>query len=143
LRVLLERFDGGSFVVFHVENGVELGDLEQIVDLFGEVEEFQLAALVLGRGESTDELADAGAIDVVHFGQVENDLLVTFREQVTDGITKNDAAFAERDAAARVNNGDAIHLPSTNLHCHWEASLPPAVGPWTCLISLSSVPVED
>jgi hypothetical protein len=32
---LLERLYGGGFVVFHVEDGVELGDLKQIVHFFG------------------------------------------------------------------------------------------------------------
>ena len=56
---LLERLDGGGFVVFHVENGVELSDLEQIVDLLGEVQQFEFAALILGGGEGADQFADA------------------------------------------------------------------------------------
>ena len=56
---LLERLDCGGFVVFYVEDGVKLGDLEQIVDLLGEVQQLQFAALILGRGESAYELADA------------------------------------------------------------------------------------
>ena len=58
-KVLLERFDGRGFVVFHVEDGVELGDLEQIVDLLGEVQELQFATLVLGGGEGADQFTDA------------------------------------------------------------------------------------
>ena len=38
LGSLFEGFYGGGFVVFHVEDGVELGDLEQVVHLLGEVE---------------------------------------------------------------------------------------------------------
>ena len=45
---LLERLDGRGFVVFHVEDSVELRDLEQIVHLFGEVQQFEFTALVLG-----------------------------------------------------------------------------------------------
>ncbi len=38
-KTLLERFYGGSFVVFHVEDGVELSDLQQVVNFFGKVEQ--------------------------------------------------------------------------------------------------------
>src|SRR6202011_5600964 len=103
----------------------------------------QLAALVLGSGERTDQFADTRAVDVVDFGEVEQNLLLSLGEQVAHRIAQNHAAFTQGDATAAVYNCDSIHLPSTNLHAHWEASLPPAVGPWTCLISFSSVPVWD
>jgi hypothetical protein len=32
---LLEAFDRGGFVVLHIEDGVELGDLEQVVHFLG------------------------------------------------------------------------------------------------------------
>src|SRR6266496_1921287 len=142
-RNLFERFDGSGFVVFYVEDGIELGDLEQVIDLLGEIQQLEFAALILGGSEGADQFADAGAIDVINFGQVQHDLLVALAKQVAHRVAKDDAAFAEGDAAAAIHNGNAIHLPTTNLHGHWEASLPPAVGPWTCLMSLSSVPAED
>ncbi len=33
---VVEGFYGGEFVVFDVEDGVELGDLDDVVDFFGE-----------------------------------------------------------------------------------------------------------
>jgi hypothetical protein len=57
-KALLERLYGPSFVVFHIEYGVEFGDLQQIVDFLGELEQFQFAALVLGGGESADQFPD-------------------------------------------------------------------------------------
>ena len=59
VKVLLERFHGGWFVVLHVEHRVKLGDLKEIVDLLGEVQQLELAALVLGGGECADQFADA------------------------------------------------------------------------------------
>ena len=56
---LLERLYRGSFVVFYVEDGVKLGDLEQIIDLLGEIQQLQFATLILGRGESAYQFADA------------------------------------------------------------------------------------
>src|SRR5579863_5722465 len=139
--ILLERLDGGGFVVLHVEDGVELGDLKQVVDLLGEVQEFQFAALILGGVEGADQFADAGAVDIVDVLEIQDDFLGALAQQFAHGVAQNDAAFAERDAPAAVHDCDSIHYSTTNLHTHWEASLPPAVGPWTCLINLSSVPV--
>src|SRR6516164_3822849 len=56
---LLERLDRGGFVVLHVEDRVKLGDLEQVVDLLGEVEQLQFATLILGGREGADQFADA------------------------------------------------------------------------------------
>jgi hypothetical protein len=56
---LFERLYRRRFVVFHVEDGVELGDLKQVVDLLGEVQQLEFATLILGGGEGADQLADA------------------------------------------------------------------------------------
>ena len=53
-KVLLETFDCGGLVVLHIEDGVELGDLEEVMHLLGEVKEFEFAALVLGCGKGAD-----------------------------------------------------------------------------------------
>jgi hypothetical protein len=69
--LLREGLHGRGFVVFHVEDGVELGNLQQIVNFLGEVQQLQLAALVLGGGERADEFADAGAVDLIHVAEVQ------------------------------------------------------------------------
>src|SRR5580658_8558957 len=62
---IVEGSYGGEFVVFDVEDGVELGDVEDVLDFLGEVEEFEFAAGVADGGGAADELSDAGAVDVV------------------------------------------------------------------------------
>src|SRR5581483_9260027 len=64
-------------------------------------------------------------------------------EQVFYRIAQHDAAFTERNAAVAIDNIDSINLAGADSQIHWEASLPPPVSPWTCLISLISVPVLD
>src|SRR5579862_9373429 len=78
VRGLFERFDRGCFVVFHVEDGVEFGDLKQIVDLLGEVQKLQFAALILRGRKGAHQLTDARAIDVVDVLEIQHDLLVAF-----------------------------------------------------------------
>src|SRR5215468_7024720 len=45
-KSLPERLDRGCLVVLYVKNGVELGDLQQVVDLLRQVQQLQFAALV-------------------------------------------------------------------------------------------------
>jgi hypothetical protein len=115
---LFESLDRGGFVVFYIENSVELGDLKQVVHLFGEVQQFEFATLILGSGEGADQLADSGAVDIVDLAEVQDNLLITFGEQVSNGVAQSDAAFAEGDAAAAVHNGDSVYLPCAKFHAH-------------------------
>jgi hypothetical protein len=46
------------FVIFYIEDGIEFGDLKKIVNLLGEIEQLEFAALILCRGEGADEFAD-------------------------------------------------------------------------------------
>ena len=56
---LLESFDCCGFVVLHIEDGIQLGDLQQVVDFFGQVEQLQFATLIAHGGEGAHQLADA------------------------------------------------------------------------------------
>src|SRR5215472_5063219 len=116
LGELFERFDRLALVVLDVEDGVELGDLEQVVNFLGEVEQLELAALVANGSERADQLADTGAVDVGH------------------------VAFAQGDATAHIDDGNAVYLSRASLHCHCVSSLAFAVLRPTCLISVISVP---
>jgi hypothetical protein len=49
---VVEGFHGGEFVVFYVEDGVELGDVEDVLNFLGEAEEFEFAACVADGGEA-------------------------------------------------------------------------------------------
>ncbi len=60
-RILLlrERFYGRCFVILHIEDGVQLCNLQQVVNFLGEVEQLKFATLVLGCGKGADQLADS------------------------------------------------------------------------------------
>src|SRR5271170_4421786 len=75
LDLLGERRNRRRFVVFDVEDGVQLGDLQQIVDFLGQVQQLQFAAAVLDRREGADQFTDARAVDVADVAQVQEDLL--------------------------------------------------------------------
>src|SRR5262249_24393410 len=62
---LAERLDRLRFVVLHVEDGVQLCDLQQVMHLLGQVQQFQFPTLIADGGVSAHQLADPGAIDVI------------------------------------------------------------------------------
>src|ERR1700760_4061109 len=100
MDLLGERGDGGCFVVLNIKDGVKLGDLEQVMNLLGEVQQLQFAALVADCGVGADQLTDARAVDVVDVAEVQQNKLCTLREQVTGGVAELNTAFAEGNASA-------------------------------------------
>ncbi len=56
---VVEGFYGVELVVLDIEDGVELGDVEDVVNFLGEAEEFEFAPGVADGGVAGDELADA------------------------------------------------------------------------------------
>ena len=119
--LLAERLYGRCFVVLHIEDCVELRDLQQVVDSPRQVHQFQFASLFLGSGEGADEFADTGAVDIVHVAHVQQDSFQPFGKQIVHRIAQSCATFTADKSAANVDNRDAIHLMSTELHARWEA----------------------
>src|SRR5581483_625782 len=143
VRLLGKRLHGRGFVVLDVKDGIELCDLQQVVNFLRQVQKLEFPALIAHGGERADQLAYPGAVNVVHVAEVEKNALITLAKDVANRVTQDHATLAEGNAAAEIHNGDAIDLTRAALHGHWEASLPPAAGPWTCLISLISVPAWE
>jgi hypothetical protein len=52
--VLTKGAHSRSFVVFNVENGIELGDLQQVVHFLGQVQQLQFATLIAHGGKGAD-----------------------------------------------------------------------------------------
>jgi hypothetical protein len=108
----------GEFVVFDVEDGVELSDVEDVVDFLGEVEEFQFAAGVADGSEAADQLSNPGAVDVIDTDEVEDDLLLALGDEIADGIAEIADFFAEDDATVNVEDGNVSNFASVNLQRH-------------------------
>jgi hypothetical protein len=102
----------------HLEDRVELGDLEQVLDPFGEAEEFELAVLAGDGGVAIDEFADAGAIDVADLAEVEQELFVPGGDEVADGIAEKRRAFPEGDAANGIDYGNVTDLAGCETSTH-------------------------
>src|SRR5579859_3554182 len=113
-RWLLIRGDGAGLVVVNVEDGVELGELKEVVDLLREFEQFELGALIAGGGVGADHFAQARAVDVVDVGKVDQDVLLALSDEVANGISQLHAALAKSDPTAEVENGDAVNFTGSN-----------------------------
>ena len=120
---LLEGRDGASLVVVDIEDGVELGQLQQVVDLLGQLEQFEGRALILDCGVGAHQFTQSRAIDIVHFTQIEQDALLSFGNQVANGVAQLHAAFAEGDPAAEFQNIDAIHFTGSYRSATGNSSL--------------------
>jgi len=55
---LPERLHRCRFIILHIENGIQLGDLQQVVHLFCQVQQLEFAALVLGGSVGADQFAN-------------------------------------------------------------------------------------
>ena len=66
------------------------------MNLLGEVQELQFAALVSDRGIGANEFANAGAIDICDIAKVEQDFLNALSDRIANSVTENDTALAEK-----------------------------------------------
>src|SRR5438270_6824817 len=112
---LPEGLDRGGFVVLYVKNGVQLGDLQQVVDFLCQIEQLEFATLILHGRIGADELADSRAVNVIDVAKIHQNFLLPFREQVLHHIAQDDAAFAQRNSAVAIHNGDAVNLACAGL----------------------------
>src|SRR5581483_7886267 len=151
-RVLLSgRLGAGRFgkaahrlglVVVNIKDGVELGDLQEVVDLLGQVQEFQLAALVRDGRISVDKLADSRAVDIGYVSQVQQDILIALRQLFAHQITQLRTSFSQRDPAADVDDGDGINLTYCRLHAHGPFLLD-KTSLWNSIASPGSPPSRN
>ena len=115
---VVEGFYGGEFVVFDVENGIELGDVQDVANFLGEVKEFEFATSVARGGEGADQFSHARAVEIVDAGEVEDDFLFAIGEQVADGSAEIADFGAEDETAVDVEDGDVGNFAGVNLQRH-------------------------
>jgi|SRR5271157_1881946 len=115
---LLEGLYCSSFVVLDLEDGVELGDLQQVVNVLAEVHQLEMPALVAQRGVAAHELADAGAVDVADGREIQQDVDVVLACQLANDVAQDAGAFAQSQFADNVHDDDAIYQARAGLKIH-------------------------
>src|SRR6266850_1649079 len=74
---LTEGLNGHGLVVQYVEHGIQSCNLHHIVNLIREVEQLQFSLLLPHARESTDQMAQPRAVDVIDVAKFEQNLLVS------------------------------------------------------------------
>src|SRR5258708_1159536 len=116
--VARKRAERRFLVLKHFEHGIELGDLQEAVDLLRQVQEFKFSRLPARRNKRADQLPETGAVDVGHGLQVEQDLFLPFGDQGANLLPQQDRVFAEYQAPIHIENSHAILLPRVDFHSH-------------------------
>ncbi len=96
----------GAFVGIDVKHRVEFRDLQKIPDFLRQLQQLQIAALILYRRKAADQLANPGAVDVVDVRKVQQDLLSLVFEKPANRLAQQRAAVTKSNASAQIHNGN-------------------------------------
>lgn len=83
-----------------------------------QVQQLELATGVAHGGETAHELSHAGTVDVVDGGQIQDDLLLAFRDEVADGSAKVADLIPEDDASIDVEDGNVTNFARSDIEWH-------------------------
>jgi hypothetical protein len=92
------------------------------VDALGEVEELELAAAISDGCEGAGQFAEACAVDVRDFGEIQENLAGPIAGLVEDFVAKSGAGFAESNLAAKVKDGDCVYFARCHFQTHRKFS---------------------
>src|ERR1043165_8812741 len=109
----LERLGLG---LVNAEHRQEVRQLERLAHAVLRLEEDELRAEALGGLEALNELAEAVAVDVIHVGEVEEDLAIAFVEELGDQPGEHLVADADRQPPLEVDNDDVAFLSRLDIH---------------------------
>src|SRR5271169_1077930 len=110
--------DGFGLVVMHVKNRIELGNLQQVMNLLGEVKKFQLPTLIGHRRKRAHQLADPRTVDIGDVGKIHQYVLGAAAQLVANHLAQLDATLPQRNPSAHIDDGDGINLSCCGLHAH-------------------------
>src|SRR5271157_1314847 len=117
-RALLERPNRRVLVVVDVEHGEQAGDLQQVAHVLVQVHQLEFAALVPQGGVVANQLADAGAVDVIDAGEVDENLVVSLAHELLHHVAEFAGTLAEAKLSGEVHNRNAFYDAGAGLNCH-------------------------
>lgn len=115
---IIKRFHRVELVIFNIENGIELGDVEYVMHFLREIEQLEFAARISDCGKAADQFSDPGAVDVVHRRQVQDDFLLSLGDQATNRLAQLVDFVAQNNAALDVEDRDVSDFASFDLERH-------------------------
>jgi hypothetical protein len=135
-----EAVEGVGLVAENLEDLLQPGQDQQVLDLSAGIEELQPRPLLGGALVAGDQLADPGAVHVGHAFQVEDHGLPTLVEQGVHRLAQLDVAVADGDLAGQVDDRDLPLMPDARLHLFASAGCRPRAAGCRFFSSRTSVP---
>src|SRR6267154_150099 len=115
---LLIAPQSADLVRIDFEDGEELGQLQEIVHFFCQMQQLQISAAIFDAGIRTDQFADPGAVDVVDVREVQQDERTLLFQQLANGLSQQRAAFAQRNSPADIDDGHSGSFTIRGAQCH-------------------------
>src|SRR5882724_2273698 len=116
---LVVRSQRRVLVSKNFEDREQLGDLQQVVNLLGQVQQFHIPVAALNRGKGTDQLPDTRAVDVIDITQIQQQQVTLVIQQNANRLAQQGAAFAQRDPPAQIHHGHAARVPMRCMQSHF------------------------
>src|SRR3984885_5644070 len=98
------------------------------------MKQLQFALRVPYGGESAHQLADTGAVDIIHIVQADDNFFLAVIYKLADGLAPQCATAAQRNLAAAVHDRNVVYLPAGRLNSHGIASSGFYSGWWLPLL---------
>src|SRR5207253_7678022 len=117
-----EAGDGFGFGLVHIEDGQQLGDLQDFLELAAQMAEPQRGALRLHGVMRGDQRAEAGAVNEGYVVHIQDNFLFSFGEQAFYFLAQGIAFLAEHNAAVQRDHSHAVHFAVRHLQSHVSSS---------------------
>src|SRR5688572_17685198 len=114
--VRVEAANGVGLGVVGLEDGEQLRNGQQIGDSLRQAQQLEAATLTADRGVGAHDLAQAGAVDIRHFGEIEDELLAALKHHAVDLVLQDLVTLPHGHLALEVENSDVPRRPFHDLH---------------------------
>ncbi|HEX7579594.1 MAG TPA: hypothetical protein VF580_06310, partial [Thermoanaerobaculia bacterium] len=108
--------DGGFLVAVDLEEGEQAAEMQRRPHPLVEVEDPKARSEMARRLQIGDQLADSGAIDRRDPGEVEEDLLPVFREELVDDVAEDLVADSADQATGHIDDNEIPVLADFDVH---------------------------
>ena len=113
-ELLGEAAEGGGFVGEFGEDLVEFGDFQDFFDSGGKADDFHAAALFNYAHVIADQFADAGAVEILEAGEIEDQVFVTLGEEAKNGVAEG-SGFKRGEAPGNFDERNLFRLTDGDL----------------------------
>jgi len=115
-----QGLNGSLFVIECVKDGQQLGHLKQVFRLLRQIQQLHISVAISESGETGDQLAEAGAIDVVYVSKIENEFKVSIGHETANGFAQKQYGLTDRKASGHVYNNHIVDFTGIGGKTHFR-----------------------